>query len=96
MDAIYHLAGQVAVTSSVQDPRVDFEIKNLATGYIAASESAKGGVEAFELEGKLNFDTKMFEKANIGVTYKDGKWGGQGGHEQAAVAEQRLHGRIDG
>jgi len=31
VDAIYHLAGQVAVTSSVQDPRVDFEINALGT-----------------------------------------------------------------
>src|SRR5258708_1788416 len=31
VDAIYHLAGQVAVTSSVQDPRLDFEINALGT-----------------------------------------------------------------
>src|SRR5262245_53135111 len=33
MDAhtIYHLAGQVAVTSSVSDPRADFEINALGT-----------------------------------------------------------------
>jgi CDP-paratose 2-epimerase len=30
-DAIYHLAGQVAVTSSVYDPRLDFEINTLGT-----------------------------------------------------------------
>ena len=29
MDAIYHLAGQVAVTSSVDEPRLDFEINAL-------------------------------------------------------------------
>lgn len=28
---IYHLAGQVAVTSSVEDPRPDFEINALGT-----------------------------------------------------------------
>src|SRR5262245_22727976 len=28
---IYHLAGQVAVTSSVEDPRTDFEINALGT-----------------------------------------------------------------
>ncbi|MGH8628403.1 MAG: SDR family NAD(P)-dependent oxidoreductase [Gammaproteobacteria bacterium] len=31
VDVIYHLAGQVAVTSSVQDPRTDFEINALGT-----------------------------------------------------------------
>ena len=30
-DVIYHLAGQVAVTSSVEDPRPDFEINALGT-----------------------------------------------------------------
>ncbi len=30
-DAIYHLAGQVAVTTSVSDPRRDFEINALGT-----------------------------------------------------------------
>jgi len=31
VDAVYHLAGQVAVTSSVYDPRLDFEINSLGT-----------------------------------------------------------------
>lgn len=31
VDAIFHLAGQVAVTCSVQDPRTDFEINALGT-----------------------------------------------------------------
>lgn len=31
VDVIYHLAGQVAVTSSVEDPRADFEINALGT-----------------------------------------------------------------
>jgi CDP-paratose 2-epimerase len=31
VDAIYHLASQVAVTTSVQDPRTDFEINALGT-----------------------------------------------------------------
>jgi len=31
VDAIYHLAGQVAVTSSVDDPRLDFEINTVGT-----------------------------------------------------------------
>src|SRR5262245_10445351 len=30
-DVIYHLAAQVAVTSSVQDPRTDYEINTLGT-----------------------------------------------------------------
>jgi CDP-paratose 2-epimerase len=31
VDVIYHLAGQVAVTSSICDPRLDFEINSLGT-----------------------------------------------------------------
>ena len=30
-DAVFHQAGQVAVTTSVQDPRSDFEINALGT-----------------------------------------------------------------
>src|SRR5919197_1157314 len=36
-DVIYHLAAQVAVTSSVADPRTDFEIKELGTANLFES-----------------------------------------------------------
>ena len=31
MDAVFHLAAQVAVTTSVKDPRLDFEVNALGT-----------------------------------------------------------------
>ncbi len=41
-DAIYHTAGQVAVTTSVQDPREDFEINALGTlNVLEAARAAK-------------------------------------------------------
>jgi CDP-paratose 2-epimerase len=43
-DLIYHLAGQVAVTSSVDDPRTDYEINALGTFNV---------LEAARLEGRL-------------------------------------------
>lgn len=44
-DAIYHLAGQVAVTTSVEDPRADFESNALGTFNL---------LEAVRLEAKKN------------------------------------------
>lgn len=58
------------------DGRLDFEIKNLATGFIeAAAAMKKGGSTSFALAGELNFDTKMFDKAKLGISYVDQKWG---------------------
>src|ERR1700756_2163890 len=40
-DVIYHLAGQVAVTTSVEDPRTDFEVNALGT--LNVLEAARSG-----------------------------------------------------
>src|SRR5438874_1707011 len=45
-DAVYHLAGQVAVTTSVVDPRDDFEINALGTFNVLEAVRADGGVQA--------------------------------------------------
>ena len=69
--------------------RVDFEIEKLAKGFIAASAEAKTGGPHFSLEGELNFDTKMFTKAQLGLSYKDGKWGVRG---ELAVGPDKVKG----
>lgn len=60
------------------DGRIDFEIQKLAKGYVKAMASSNGRANGFELDGKLMFDTKMFTKAELGLSYKDGKWGVNG------------------
>ena len=44
-DAVYHLAGQVAVTTSVIDPRDDFEINALGTFNVLEAVRANGGTQ---------------------------------------------------
>ena len=66
----------VGIGGITADGRLDFEIKNLATGFIeAAAAMKKGGSTTFALAGELNFDTKMFDKAKLGISYVDQKWG---------------------
>src|SRR5262249_5285876 len=54
IDVIYHLAGQVAVTSSVADPRSDFEINALGTLNVleAARQSKRRPIVAFTSTNK--------------------------------------------
>ena len=64
-----------------------FSIEKLAEGRIGAAASMKGGgATSFDLEGELKFDTKMFKRAEVKVSYKDGKWGGEGDLEVAKDA----------
>jgi uncharacterized protein DUF4157 len=66
----------VGIGGITADGRLDFEIKNLATGFIeAATAMKKGGSTSFALAGELNFDTKMFDEAKLGISYVDQKWG---------------------
>jgi len=55
VDIIYHLAGQVAVTSSVSDPRSDFETNALGTLNVleAARESARKPILVFTSTNKV-------------------------------------------
>ncbi|MGH8932818.1 MAG: DUF4157 domain-containing protein, partial [Egibacteraceae bacterium] len=69
--------------------RVDFEIEKLATGYIQAAASTTGGSSSFALEGELNFDTKMFTQAELGLSYKAGEWGVTG---ELAVGPDKIKG----
>jgi CDP-paratose 2-epimerase len=55
VDVIYHLAGQVAVTSSVSDPRSDFETNALGTFNVleAARESGRQPIIVFTSTNKV-------------------------------------------
>ena len=68
-----------ATTGGVSiDGRIDFEIEKLATGYVQAAASTKSGAPGFALEGGLDFDSEMFDKASLKLHYRDGKWGAEG------------------
>ncbi len=54
---------------------IGVEIANLGTGEIRASMSTE---QTFSAEGKFNFDSKLFDRAEIDVWYREGQFGGQG------------------
>ena len=58
--------------------RILFEIERLATGHLEVAASTTKGGTGFALDGKLNFDSKTFDPATVGVSYRDGKWSGRG------------------
>jgi hypothetical protein len=58
--------------------RINFEIEKLAKGFIGATAAAGSGQPSVELEGELTFDQKMFTKAQLGLSYRDGRWGVRG------------------
>ena len=51
--------------------RVDFGIENVGQGHLGAAASTAGG---FELEGAFNFDSELFDPAEIRAEYKDSNW----------------------
>lgn len=68
-DAIIHLAGQVAVTTSVSDPRTDFEINALGTFNVL--EAARKHVpDCAFLYSSTN---KVYGEMTGHATYRDGK-----------------------
>jgi hypothetical protein len=69
--------------------QLNLEIEKLATGHIGAKAGTKNGQAKFELDGELEFDTEMFTKARLGLSYKDGKWGVQG---ELAVGPDKIKG----
>ncbi|TDQ22713.1 eCIS core domain-containing protein [Tenacibaculum caenipelagi] len=64
--------------------RVDFGIDNVGEGYIGAAASTAGG---FALEGAFNFDSELFDPAEINVEYKENIWtiGGEIGIPEGKV-----------
>jgi hypothetical protein len=71
------------------DGQIDFEITNLATGYLRAAAGLKQGGPSFALEGGLDFDTELFDKASLKLSYRDGKWGVEG---ELAVGPGKVKG----
>ena len=63
----------IGITGDIQ-----FEIEKLAKGHIGAGAGVGKGSPTLWLDGELNFDTKMFTKAQLGLSYRDGKWGVKG------------------
>lgn len=64
--------------------QVNFGIDQVGEGHIGASASTEGG---FELEGVFNFDSNLFDPAEISVEYKDNIWtiGGEIGIPEGKV-----------
>ncbi|HEY1378912.1 MAG TPA: DUF4157 domain-containing protein [Gemmataceae bacterium] len=81
---------------------VFFEIENLARGRLGAGAGTASG---FALSGEIDFDTELFTKAQIGASYKDGKWGVKGelgigpgkvaGIKSASVAVALMDDKVD-
>ena len=71
VDVVVHLAGQVAVTTSVQDPRGDFEANALGTLNLLEAARAHRGLRAF-LYSSTNKVYGGLE--NVGVTEADGRY----------------------
>ncbi len=51
---------------------IQFGIEKLGEGYLAGEASMAGGLA---LEGAFNFDSKLFDPAEISMEYKDGEFG---------------------
>ncbi len=54
---------------------IGLDIENLGTGEFTASMSTE---QQFEAEGKLNFDSSLFDRTEIDVWYRNGQFGGSG------------------
>jgi CDP-paratose 2-epimerase len=71
LDAVIHLAAQVAVTTSVTDPRTDFEINALGTFNVLE------GARAFAPEAAFLYSStnKVYGGLeHLGVVERDGRW----------------------
>ncbi len=77
--ALFAGTGGIGITG-----RLNFEIKKLAKGHVQAAAGNKNGAPKFELEGALDFDTKLFDQAHLDLWYRDEHWGvtGELGIEQ--------------
>jgi len=70
-DVLLHLAGQVAVTTSVADPRTDFEINALGT-FNVLEAVRRASPETVLLNASTN---KVYGKLeNLAVELRDGRW----------------------
>jgi hypothetical protein len=89
--------------------RVPFLVEGLGKGAIEASASAGQAAPTFELVGTLELDTELFDKAEVTVRYRDGKFSGEGTLEigpskvkgvksatiKAAIDDERIEAKGD-
>jgi CDP-paratose 2-epimerase len=70
-DAVFHLAGQVAVTTSVTDPRSDFEVNALGTFNVleAARQAASQPVVLYSSTNKV-----YGKLADLGIVERNGRY----------------------
>lgn len=54
---------------------VDFNVDQLCNGSLSAAISTEHG---FEASGQMRFDTELFDRADINVSYRNGAFGGGG------------------
>ena len=72
-DAVLHLAGQVAVTTSVLDPRADFEVNALGTLNVLEAVRLKAGGRPAVLYSSTN---KVYGHLDhVRVVERDGRYG---------------------
>lgn len=83
-DVIFHLAGQVAVTTSVTNPREDFEINAFGTFNVleAAREAASKPVVVYSSTNKV-----YGKMADLGIVERDGRYAYAS--NQSGIAEDR-------
>lgn len=70
-DAIYHLAGQVAMTTSIENPRMDFEINAVGTFNLLESvrSHAKDCVVVYSSTNKVYGDLEQFSYRETDTRY---------------------------
>jgi CDP-paratose 2-epimerase len=83
-DVVFHLAGQVAVTTSVTDPRHDFEVNALGTFNVleAVRQSPSKPVMVYSSTNKV-----YGKMADLGVVERDGRYAYEG--MSAGIGEDR-------
>lgn len=83
-DALFHLAAQVAVTTSVTDPRTDFEINALGTFNVleAARQSVSKPVVVYSSTNKV-----YGKMADLGIVERNGRYAYE--HNDHGISEQR-------
>lgn len=69
-DAVLHLAGQVAVTTSIHDPRADFEVNALGT-FNVCEATRRHAPSALLLNASTN---KVYGAGSTALELRDGRW----------------------
>jgi CDP-paratose 2-epimerase len=71
-DAIFHLAGQVAMTTSIANPRMDFEVNVMGTHNLleAVRQHAKDAVVVYSSTNKVYGDLEQYTYREAGTRYE--------------------------